>query len=410
MVGRGPRCVHAPRTVERVTSRSGTASALAAYAFLVAMLGTTLPTPLYPLLAREFGFGELTTTLIFATYPLGVTAALLASGHWSDQVGRKPMLLAGLAFSALSAALFLVPGSLVWVFAGRLVSGFSAGIFTGTATAALVDLAPHEDRERAGLLAAAVNMGGLGLGPLLAGVLAAWVLAPLRTPFVVDLVLIAVAVVAVLRLPETVGRTDARELRPQLPTVPADVRPVFVRAAIAGFAGFAVLGLFGAVSPAFLGKVLGLTSPALEGVLVFSVFAASVVGQVLSLRLATERGMTVGCVALILGMVLLGASLPVSSLPLLVVGGLVAGVGQGLTFRAGLGSVTSAAAPERRGEIASAFFVALYVGIALPVVGEGVAATYLGLVTAGILFSVLVGALAALVLVLLLRMDRSNRV
>ena len=132
---------------------------LVATAFAIAMLGTTLPTPLYPLYQRTFGFGELITTVVFAAYAVGVVAALLLFGHWSDQLGRRPMLQAGLVLSGLSAVVFVLAGSLGWLFVGRLLSGLSAGIFTGTATAAIVDLAPDEGKSRASLIAAAVNMG-----------------------------------------------------------------------------------------------------------------------------------------------------------------------------------------------------------------------------------------------------------
>jgi MFS family permease len=303
--------------------------------------------------------------------------------------------------------MFLVPGSLAWVYAGRLVSGLSAGIFTGTATATIADLTPTDTSDaagpRAGLVAAAANMTGLGLGPVVAGVLAQWAPDPLRTPFLVDLGLVALAVACVLALPETVRRTGEVVLRPQAVHVPPPIRPVFVRAAIAGFAGFAVLGLFTAVSPAFLGEVLHLSSPALVGVVVVSVFVASVAGQVASVRFSTATGMSVGCVLLILGMVVLALALVLTSLALLVVGGVVAGVGQGLTFRTGLGSVGEASPADQRGEISSAYFVALYVGISIPVVGFGLLATATGLVPAGIVFTGLVGVLAAVVLVLLVR-------
>jgi len=384
------------------------ATALVGFAFTVTMLGTTLPTPLYPALAERFRFGELMTTVIFAAYPVAVTTALLVCGHWSDQVGRKPLLYAGLGCSGLSAVAFVLPASLGWVFVARVLSGFSAGIFTGTATAAVVDLASDDDAGAlAGLVAAAANMGGLGLGPLLAALVATWAPGPLTAPFYADLVLVVLAVVCVRLLPETVQPVRRTALRPQAVRVPAQIRPVFLRAAIAGFAGFAVMGLFSAVSPAFLGQVLGLSSMVVVGVVVASVFGASVLGQAGSVRLSTARGLTVGCAALIAGMAMLAVSLPLSSLALLVAGGVVAGLGQGLSFRAGLGSVTEATAPDQRGEVSSAFFVSLYVGIAFPVVGEGVAATFLGLVPAGILFSVVVGLLALLALLLLLRSSRA---
>jgi MFS family permease len=372
-------------------------------AFAITMLGTTLPTPLYPLYEKAFGFGELVTTVVFAAYAVGVTAALLVFGHWSDQLGRRPMLQAGLALSGLSAFVFLLAGGLGWLFVGRVVSGLSAGIFTGTATATIVDLAPESGKKRASLIAAAVNMGGLGAGPLLAGILAQYAPLPLTLCFIVDLVLVVAAVGAVQLVAEPVRRARTLRLRPQKIDVPMEIRGVFTRAAIAGFAGFAVLGLFTAVSPAFLATVLHHTNHALTGAVVISVFIASTIGQSLSSLIGEQRALIVGCLGLIAGMVLVAASLPLHSLAVLIVGGIIAGLGQGLSFRAGLGAVTSAAPSDKRGEITSSYFVMLYIGISIPVIGEGAAATALGLVTAGMVFAALVAILAAVALVLLVR-------
>ena len=110
---------------------------LASFVFLVNMFGTTLPTPLYPLYQQRYGFGELMVTVIFAIYAFGVIAGLLLFGALSDEIGRKPVLAAGLLFSAASAFLFLFAGSLGPIYAGRILSGFSAGIFTGSRQAAL---------------------------------------------------------------------------------------------------------------------------------------------------------------------------------------------------------------------------------------------------------------------------------
>src|SRR3954464_2670239 len=79
-----------------------------AYAFVATMLGTTLPTPLYPTYQKQLDFGALTVTIVFATYAIGVLTALLAFGRASDTVGRRPTLLAGLAAALLSSVVFLV--------------------------------------------------------------------------------------------------------------------------------------------------------------------------------------------------------------------------------------------------------------------------------------------------------------
>ena len=388
--------------------RSWRAVTLIATAFAIAMLGTTLPTPLYPLYQKTFSFGELVTTVVFAAYAVGVIAALLLFGHWSDQLGRRPMLLAGLVLSGLSAVVFLLAGTLGWLFVGRVLSGVSAGIFTGTATATIVDLAPDEGKSRTSLVAAAVNMGGLGAGPLLAGVLAQYAPLPLALCFIVDLLLVVLAILGVFAVAEPVQRPATMRLRPQKITVPAEIHGVFTRAAIAGFAGFAVLGLFTAVSPAFLGTVLHDTNSAVTGAVVLSVFLASTVGQSLSMVIGERRALVVGCAGLIAGMILVGTSLPVRSLAVLIVGAVVAGVGQGMSFRAGLETVTSASPPAKRGEITSSYFVMLYVGIAIPVIGEGAAAQAFGLIAAGTVFAALVAILAAVVLLLLLRSVRDQ--
>ncbi|MGN6251087.1 MAG: MFS transporter [Marmoricola sp.] len=385
-------------------ARSGPVpTALVGLAFALVMVGTTVPTPLYPAYARALGFGELVTTVVFATYAVGVIGALVLVGHWSDQLGRRPLVLAALVLSALSAGAFLLPTALPWLFAGRLLSGLSAGVITGTGTAYVVDLAPPSGRARASLVAAAVNMGGLGCGPLLAGLLTEHAPLPLRLCFLVDLVLVGIGILAVLLAPETVTRTGRPDLAPQRLHVPPQARAVFVRAAIAGFAGFAVLGLMTSLSPAILGRLLGHHSPSLVGAVVALVFAASITGQALAGRFPQGRALPSGCVLLVVGMGVLVASLAGRSLALLLAAGVVAGLGQGISFRAGLGGVQAAAPAAQRGTVTSTFFTTLYIGISLPVIGEGALAATAGLQTAGIVFAGAVAVLAAVALVLLLR-------
>src|SRR2546423_6864223 len=278
--------------VRAVVSRN-TGFGLVAYAFLVTMIGPTPPTPVDPLVEERYSCGELVVPVIFAVSAFGVIGGLLVFGNLSDEIGRKPVLLIGLAFSAISALLFVFAGSLVPIFAGRVVSGFSAVVSRGTGTAMLVDLAPGANRRLGSLVAVVVNLGGLGLGTLLAGVLADHFASPLRLPFIVDLGLLVPAVVGLLLTPETVER-QAFRLRLQRLKVPPEVRSVFIRGATAGFGSFAVAGVFSSVAPVFLGTILGRTSHALAGSIVFILFSASIVGQLLVSRLSDRRGLVSG--------------------------------------------------------------------------------------------------------------------
>lgn len=366
--------------------------ALLAYAFAAIMVGTTLPTPMYALYAERMHFAVLTTTVIYATYAGGVLFALLAFGRWSDAVGRRPVLLAGVGFALASAAVFLWADSVPTLLVGRVLSGLSAGIFTGTATAAVIEAAPPHWRDRAAAVATVANIGGLGIGPLLAGLLVEYAPQPLRLSFIVHIVLAVLAGIAVLIVPETSQRTGS--IGVQRLSVPIEVRSVFVVAALAAFAGFAVTGLFTAVAPSFLATVVGIHNHAVAGLAACSIFAASAVAQLAAGRIPPQRAVALGCAILVVGMVILAVALHFSSLVGLISAAVVSGVGQGISFSRGLAAVAERTPADRRAEVSSTYFVVAYVALSLPVVGEGLAAQHWGLRTAGVSFAVAVAILS----------------
>lgn len=387
------------------TSSSGTRLAFVglAFAFLVTMIGTTIPTPLYPVYQQQFGFSQFMITVIFAAYGAGVVGALIVTGRWSDQLGRRPLLFGALAAAALSDIVFLSSQGLSWLLAGRVLSGISAGIFTGTATVAVIELAPKDMKPLATFAATAANMGGLGLGPVVAGLLGQYVIWPLHLSYLVHLGLVGLALIAVWRVRETVTRPAHPHLTLQRLSVPREVRSVFLPAAIASFAGFSVLGFFTATAPAFMGEVLGYSNLALIGVVAGTVFFASILGQRLQNRIEESRRLPWGCVLVILGVSLIGTGIGVVSLGIFLAGAVVAGLGHGIAFRAGLGAITSASPADQRGAVTATFFVVSYVALSVPVMGIGLVARFAGLSATGIGFAGFVALLAVVALVLLLK-------
>jgi len=390
-------------SVPKTKTKTRLAFGMLAYAFAAIMVGTTLPTPMYALYGEQMHFAVLTTTVIYATYAGGVLFALLAFGRWSDAIGRRPVLLAGVVFAVASAAVFLVAHSVPMLLVGRVLSGLSAGIFTGTATAAVIEAAPESWRTRAAAVATVANIGGLGTGPLLAGLLVEYAPAPLHLSFIVHIVLALLAGAAVLIVPETSQRTGS--IGVQRLSVPAEVRAVFVIAALAAFAGFAVTGLFTAVAPSFLSQVVGITNHAVAGLIACSIFAASAVAQVAARTMNPQRAVAIGCAILVVGMVILAVALHFSSLAGLIAAAVVSGIGQGISFSRGLAAVAERTPPGRRAEVSSTYFVVAYVAISLPVVGEGLAARRWGLQTAGVTFAIAVAILSIICLVAILAQE-----
>jgi MFS family permease len=378
--------------------------ALLTYAFAAIMVGTTLPTPMYALYAERMHFAVFTTTVIFATYAIGVLSALLVFGRWSDAIGRRPVLLTGVAFALVSAVVFLFADDIPLLLIGRVLSGLSAGIFTGTATAAVVEAAPRGQRDRAAVAATVANVGGLGAGPVLAGVLVEYAPHPLQSSFVVHIVMVMLAAGAVLLAPETSGRTG--RIGFQRLAVPAEVRQVFITGATAAFAGFAVMGLFSAVAPSFVAEVIGIDDHAVAGAAAGSLFAASALVQSPARRIPPRRAVAIGCAILVVGMLLLATALHFSSLPGLIVAAVVAGIGQGISFSRGLADIVELTPAERRAEVSSTYFVVAYVALSLPVVGEGLAAQRWGLRTAGVTFTIIIAVLSAICLAAIVVQER----
>ena len=371
--------------------------------FAVCMVGTTLPTPLYPLYQEKFGFSELTVTVVYAVYAFGVIGVLLLVGNASDTVGRRVVLLWGLGCAAASAVCFLCATGLGWLYAGRLLSGLSAGLFTGAATAYVMELAPYGGGSRATFVATAANMGGLGCGPLLAGVLAQYAPWPLYLPFVVHLALLAGAATVLLRLPETVrDRLPLSTVRPRRPGLPVQVRAVFAPAAIASFVGFALFGVFTSVSPAFLADSLDVDNHAVSGLVVALAFFASTAGQLAVGRVGVRRSLPLGCACLLAGLALLAGALRWDLMSLVVLSALVGGSGQGLAFRGALAAVAEASPAGRHATVISMLFVVAYAGISVPVIGVGLLVGPIGLESAGLVFiacmAVLVSTAAAYLL------------
>ena len=112
---------------ESAAAHSATARQVAfwllAFVFAATMLGTTLPTPLYPYYQAQWHFSSTLVTVIFAVYAAGVLAALLLAGRSSDQAGRRPVLAVALGASALSTVVFILAPDLAALIAARIVSG-----------------------------------------------------------------------------------------------------------------------------------------------------------------------------------------------------------------------------------------------------------------------------------------------
>lgn len=389
----------------RGSARHGLGFWLIAAVFLTVLAFSTVPAPLYPLYQRQDGFSAFTVTIVFAVYAVGVITALVLAGHISDWTGRKRIVLPALAVEIVAALLFLTWTALPGLIVARFLTGVGVGLITATATAYLLELhsahRPHAGRGRFEIVSSAANLGGLGVGTLVSGALAQFVTAPLRTPYVVFLILLALGVVAVAVVPETVIAPAVRpRYRPQRPRIGAGNRAAYLVAAAGTFATFAVYGLFTSLAPGFVAGALHHPSRLLAGVVAFLVFGAGVTSQAVTGALDPRRRFTIGLVAQAAGVLVLAAGMQLPSLWLFLGGGVIAGAGSGLLFKTAVGTVAAAAEPAVRGEALAGLFLIGYAGLILPVLGIGVATQFVTVTTAMLGFTALLLVLLAGITVL----------
>jgi MFS family permease len=371
-----------------------------AIAFGLVMAISALPTPLYVIYERRDGFSSLIVTVIFAAYAVGVIVSLLVAGHVSDWVGRRRVLVPAALLNVVSAGVFIIWPALPGLLLGRVLSGISVGAVTATATAYLSELHlaahPQASTRRAQLIATAANLGGIGLGPLGAGVLAQLFPDPLVVPYAVFGVLALVAALAVLLVPETSRMAAWPPYRTQRISVPPSGRRRFLAAGAGGLVAFAIFGLFTSLAPSFLASTLGERSHALAGATVFAVFAAAALTQSALAKVDARMLSTLGLALLPAGLALLVVAGWMPSLALFFAGGVLCGAGAGALFRGCIATVMEVAPAHAQAEALAGLFLASYLGLSGPIVGLGVATQFVSQRVALLGFAVvLIAALAA---------------
>lgn len=343
-------------------------------AVFAAGLSTTLPLPLYAEYAGDGGTGGLAAA--FACYAgiLIVTAPLL--GPLPDRIGRRPCMAMGLVLAAGSTLLLaLWPG--VWPLAlARCLQGLAMGCITNAAGAWAAELAeargaPVEAASRLGArVVAAGTVGSFGAGPVLT--LVNLLLSPEARPPVIfwaHLAMLALVLLAVLRLPETRRGTGGAALR--LPLFPKGT----LYSTLAMVPGWGVTGVVLSTVPLAL-AALGLVRAGAWAVA--AMILAGVVAQMALRQLPPKRALRWGLPLLCLGsgLVFLGAIQ--GSLWLLAVGGPVTGAAAyGLVYLGGLAAAT-AAAPQDRPRATAGFFVIAHAGFSLVPLAVGLAADVWG--------------------------------
>lgn len=367
---------------------------LAAWPVTAVFVLSNAATPLYVLWQRDIGFSKGTLTVVFALYIVGLLGSLLVSGVVSDRLGRKPVLLPALALALAACAIFATAATVTALVVARLFTGIAVGAVVSAGMAAVTDVAGPERRRLAALLASCAMVFGAGLGPLLAGVLSEMLPAPTVTVFVVEAVLLATAVLAVLRMPVRRPAPSGKGAWVRVPGVPHG-NGVHLALGVAVFApGITATSFVLSLGPTLLAELLGTTSRIVSGAMAFVMFLAATGVQFAVRTLRRITILTAGAISTVLSMAALITAVHASSVLLLVASALLAGAGQGMGQLGGLSLLNSAVPPQRLAEANAALNVGGYLPAGLLPVSTGYLMDAVGLPTGATVFGTVLTTLA----------------
>ena len=99
--------------------------------FLMLFFASAAASPLYPVYQAQFRFSAATLTAVFAVYVLVLLVTLLFFGSVSDYLGRLPVIITALVFSAAGCAVFLAAHGVGALYAASALQGIATGLATG---------------------------------------------------------------------------------------------------------------------------------------------------------------------------------------------------------------------------------------------------------------------------------------
>jgi len=343
------------------------------------------------------GVSQTVADALFGVYALGLIPALLLCGPASDLYGRRRVARPAVVLSvAATVILMLGHQSLPLLYVGRFLAGACSGAIFAAGTAWVKELSSGgyggASSEQAGARRAAVALSmGFGLGPVVAGLLAQWAPAPLVTPYIPHLIVMALVVPVMWGAPETVTEPGSGSFLSRLKVPIASSRRFLTVVTPLAPWVFVAASVSFALMP---GVVSSRTSP--YGLAFAAVTAGTTLGlgvaiQPLARRLdetSASLGALAGLIAVIAGLLVAALAADLVNWPLVLLAAALLGSGYGLCLVSGLLEVQRIAAPGELAGLTAIFYALTYLGFAAPIVLSAlhgvVSYSVLLLITAGL--------------------------
>jgi len=142
---------------------------------LLSSLGTSIANVGLPTLAHSFNAPFQQVQWIVLAYLLAITTLIVSAGRLGDVIGRRRLMLGGIALFTLASSLCGIAPSLWFLITARVLQGLGAAIMMALTMAMVGETVPKERAGSAMGLLGTMSAVGTALGPTLGGVLINWI-------------------------------------------------------------------------------------------------------------------------------------------------------------------------------------------------------------------------------------------
>lgn len=189
----------------------------------ISFIGIGLVIPVMPTIMNEMSLSGSIMGYMVAAFALAQLIVSPITGKWTDQFGRKKVLIIGLILFSISELLFGLGKTVEMLFLSRILGGISGAFIMPAVTAFIADITTESARPKAlGYMSAAINTGFI-IGPGIGGFLTEF---GTRTPFFIATLLACIAaIISFLFLKEPKARESIDGTGDKIPT---GIKRIFV--------------------------------------------------------------------------------------------------------------------------------------------------------------------------------------
>jgi len=141
------------------------------FSIFAAILGLSIISPILPIIAEDLRVTGVWMGMIFSGFAISRAIVMPIMGGLSDKYGRKIFIASGLLLLAVISLLYLLAHNVYTLTAVRLLNGLAAGMIIPVAMAYAGEVAQEGKEGRAMGTFMMMYFLGVGVGPLLGGIL-----------------------------------------------------------------------------------------------------------------------------------------------------------------------------------------------------------------------------------------------